>query len=281
MLYLNCMKPFFSIVIPTLNEEKYLPKLLNDLTQQKEKDFELIIIDGGSKDDTVFLASKFKDDFHNFKLLKSDKKNLCYQRNLGAKKSEGDYLIFLDADVRIRNDYLSTIKKVIEKGSYLFLTTYQFDDSDKFDTFLIQLSNYTLELLKLINKQMAPGYNFIIRKEVFNKIGGFNEKATISEDHDLSMRIQKAGVKIQIISKKLLKWSFRRIKKDGYLPILFKYGIATFHSLVLGEVTNKKLGYQMGGQYFLTKKDTQLDKKIEKELMKYYSKIRKTFRKVF
>ncbi len=275
------MKPFFSIVISALNEEKYLPRLLDDLTHQKEKDFELIIVDGGSKDNTVSIANKFKNDFNRFKLLLSDKKNLCYQRNLGAKKSEGNYLIFLDADIRIRNDYLSTIKKVIEKGFYLFLTTYQFDDSDKFDTFLIQLSNYTLELLKLINKQMAPGYNFIIFREVFNKIGGFNEKATISEDHDLSMRIQKAGVKIHIIPKKLLMWSFRRIKKDGYLPILLKYGIATFHSLVIGEVTNKKLGYQMGGQYFLTKKDPRLDKKIEKELVKYYSKITKTFRKLF
>lgn len=275
------MKPFFSIVISTLNEEYYLPKLLDDLKKQKENNFELIIIDGGSTDKTVSVANKYKNNFNHFKLIKSDKKNLCYQRNFGAKKSDGRYLIFLDADIRINKDYLSTIKKVIEKGSYSFMTTYQFDDSDKFDTFLIQLTNYTLELLKLINKQMAPGYNFIILKEVFTKVGGFNEKATISEDHDLSMRIQEAGVSIHIIPKKLLKWSFRRIKKVGYIPILFKYGVATFHSLVLGEITDKKLGYAMGGQLFHEKNDFRPNQKIEKELTKYYSKIRRTFKKLF
>lgn len=275
------MKLFFSVIISALNEEKYLPKLLTDLTQQKIKDFELIIVDGGSKDKTLSVVNKYKGSFDKFKLVKSDKKNLCYQRNLGAQKSEGRYLIFLDADVRIRKDYLSTIKKVIEKQSFLFLTTYQFEDSDKLDKFLVQVTNYSLELLKLINKQMAPGYNFIILKEVFDKIGGFNEKTTISEDHDLSMRIQEAGVKINIIQKKLLKWSFRRIKKDGYIPILFKYGIATFHSLVLGEITDKKLGYKMGGQYFTTKSDIKLNKKIQKEIMRYYSKITKAFNRIF
>jgi len=54
------MKPFFSIVIPTLNEEKCLPRLLDDLTQQKEKDFEVIVIDGRSDDQTVKKAKNLK-----------------------------------------------------------------------------------------------------------------------------------------------------------------------------------------------------------------------------
>jgi len=54
------MKPFFSIVIPTLNEEKYLPNLLNDLTKQKEKDFEIIVVDGKSEDRTIDIAIKYK-----------------------------------------------------------------------------------------------------------------------------------------------------------------------------------------------------------------------------
>ncbi|MFA6017192.1 MAG: glycosyltransferase [Patescibacteria group bacterium] len=275
------MKPFFSVIISTLNEEKCLPILLEDLNKQKTKDFELIVVDGGSSDKTVSVANKNKNNFIKYKLIKSDKQNLSYQRNLGAQKSAGRFLIFLDADIRIKTDYLSTIKKVIEKKSFLFLTTYQYDDSDNLNKFLVQVTNYSLELLKLIGKQMAPGYNFIILKEVFERLGGFNEKTTMSEDHDLSIRIQQAGVKINIIPKQLLKWSFRRIKKDGYIPILFKYGIATFHSLVLGEITDKKLGYQMGGQYFIAEEEVKSNKKIQKEIKKYYSKITKAFNKIF
>lgn len=272
------MKPFFSIVIPTLNEEKYLPNLLNDLTKQKEKDFEIIVVDGKSEDRTIDIAIKYKKKYQS-KIIISQKRNLCYQRNLGAKNSSGEYLIFLDADIRLYGNYLFELKKTIAKNSYLFLTTYQLsDDKDNFNILLAQIANYGLEILKLINKQMAPGYNFVIFKDIFIKLKGFNEKTTISEDHDLSIRIQNSGIKLCIIPKKLLKWSFRRVKKDGYLQLIIKYGVASFYSILLGEITDKKLGYQaqMGGQYFRDSKT----KKIDLKLKKYLHKIENVFNKL-
>jgi len=272
------MKPFFSIVIPTLNEEKYLPNLLNDLTKQKEKDFEIIVVDGKSEDRTIDIAIKYKKKYQS-KIIISQKRNLCYQRNLGAKNSSGEYLIFLDADIRLYGNYLFELKKTIFKNSYLFLTTYQLsDDKDNFNILLAQIANYGLEILKLINKQMAPGYNFVIFKDIFIKLKGFNEKTTISEDHDLSIRIQNSGIKLCIIPKKLLKWSFRRVKKDGYLQLIIKYGVASFYSILLGEITDKKLGYQaqMGGQYF---KDSKT-KKTDLKLKKYLHKIENVFNKL-
>ncbi|MEK7495099.1 MAG: glycosyltransferase [Patescibacteria group bacterium] len=272
------MKPFFSVVIPTLNEEKYLPNLLNDLTKQKEKDFEIIVVDGKSEDRTIDIAIKYKKKYQS-KIIISQKRNLCYQRNLGAKNSSGEYLIFLDADIRLYGNYLFELKKTIVKNSYLFLTTYQLsDDKDNFNILLAQIANYGLEILKLINKQMAPGYNFVIFKDIFIKLKGFNEKTTISEDHDLSIRIQNSGIKLCIIPKKLLKWSFRRVKKDGYLQLIIKYGVASFYSILLGEITDKKLGYQaqMGGQYFRDSKT----KKTDLKLKKYLHKIENVFNKL-
>jgi len=274
------MIPFFSIVIPTLNEEKRLPNLLSDLSKQKEKNFEVLIIDGNSEDKTVLVASRYQDDFQHFEIIKSDRRNLCHQRNFGAKQARGEYLIFMDADIRIYSNYLLEVKKTIDKHAYLFLTTYQLPDNrENFDKLLLQLANYSLEVMRLINKQMAPGYNFIIFKDVFEKVGGFNEKATISEDHELSMRIQSAGVKLYIIPKRILKWSVRRIKQDGYLPIMIKYSIATFYSIMLGEITDKKLGYQMGGQHFA--KNKKPDKKVDLEIKKYFLRIRKLADKLF
>lgn len=272
------MKPFFSVVIPTLNEEKYLPNLLSDLNKQKEKDFEIIIVDGKSEDRTIDIATKYKKKYQS-KIIISQKRNLCYQRNLGAKNSSGEYLIFLDADIRLYGNYLFELKKTIVKNSYLFLTTYQLsDDKDNFNILLAQIANYGLEILKLINKQMAPGYNFVIFKDVFIKLKGFNEKTTISEDHDLSIRIQNSGIKLCIIPKKLLKWSFRRVKKDGYLQLIIKYGVASFYSILLGKITDKKLGYQaqMGGQYFKESKT----KKTDLKLKKYLHKIEVVFNKL-
>ena len=272
------MKPFFSVIIPTLNEEKYLPNLLDDLTKQKEKNFEIIIVDGKSEDRTIDVAMKYKNKYL-IKAVISQKRNLCYQRNLGAKNSTGEYLVFLDADSRIKKNYLSDLKKYIDKYSYPFLTTYQLpDDNDSFNLILAQIANYGLEILKLINKQMAPGYNFVILRNIFIKLKGFNEKTTISEDHDLSIRIQNAGIKLHIIPKKLVKWSFRRVKKDGYINIFVKYGIASFYTILLGEITDKKLGYQaqMGGQYFKEIKTKMIDVKLKN----YLNKIKKLFIKL-
>ena len=273
------MKPFFSIIIPTLNEERLLPNLLNDLKKQKEKKFEVLIIDGQSKDKTTAVAKKA---YGKARIIISDKRNLCHQRNIGGQKAKGDYLVFLDADIRIYNNYLSELKKTIDRNSYLFITTYLLPDvRDKFDIFLIQIANYTLEIMKLANKQMAPGFNFIIYKNLFNKIGGFDERTTISEDHELSLRIQNAGVRLNIIPKRLLKWSFRRIKKDGYLPLIYKYSIATVHSVLLGEITDKKLGYQMGGHHFLEDKDVRLNKKLASEIKKYSNMVKALFKEFF
>ena len=205
---------------------------------------------------------------------------MCFQRNLGARKSLGNYLIFMDADIRIYKNYLSVLKETINKSSYLFLTTYQLPDTnDQIDVFLSQMGNYGLEILKIINKQMAPGYNFVIYKDIFIKIGGFNEKTTISEDHELSIRLLKSGVKLNIIPKRLLRWSFRRFKKDGRLPIVVKYGFAALYSILFGEITNKDFGYQMGGGYFL-EDNWKKDKKIETEVKKYLEKIKKVFQKL-
>jgi len=89
--------PFFSIVIPTLNEECYLPNLLCDLSRQTCRDFEVIVVDANSEDQTNYQAQQFKERFDAFTFLASTKRNVSHQRNLGADRAVADWLIFLDA----------------------------------------------------------------------------------------------------------------------------------------------------------------------------------------
>ncbi|KKT87511.1 MAG: Cell wall biogenesis glycosyltransferase, partial [Candidatus Collierbacteria bacterium GW2011_GWD2_45_10] len=91
-------KPFFSVIIPALNEEKYLPLLLADLAKQTTRDFEVIIIDGNSKDKTVAKAKLFKNKLPLLTILSSPVRNVSVQRNQGATKATGRYLLFNDAD---------------------------------------------------------------------------------------------------------------------------------------------------------------------------------------
>src|SRR3989344_4297945 len=111
------MECFFSVIIHTLNEQEYLPKLLKDLRNQQEKNFEVIIVDGASEDKTKKEALKF---VHILKLRFFDnkRKNVSWQRNFGAQKATGKYLVFLDADCRIKPSFTRNLGKliVIKKG---------------------------------------------------------------------------------------------------------------------------------------------------------------------
>src|SRR3712207_1321738 len=88
-----------SIIIPTLNEEHYLPPLLESLKSQRGQ-FEVIIVDGNSSDRTREVTEEFRKTFdHPLHVIKLEKPNLSLQRNTGVKNSRYDLLLFLDADV--------------------------------------------------------------------------------------------------------------------------------------------------------------------------------------
>src|SRR3990167_597945 len=92
------MQPFFSIIIPTLNEELFVNKILGDLAKQKVKNFELIVVDGNSQDKTQQMILSYKKEMP-ITLLKMNPPNLPLQKNLGAKQAKSPYLLFLDADM--------------------------------------------------------------------------------------------------------------------------------------------------------------------------------------
>ena len=78
--------PYFSVIIPTLNEELYIPNLLTDLTHQKVFNFEVIVVDGKSSDKTKLIVGLFKNKLP-LTFLESSKSNVSLQRNMGAKLS--------------------------------------------------------------------------------------------------------------------------------------------------------------------------------------------------
>ena len=103
-------EPFFSIIIPALNEEKYLPRLLADLSQQTIKDFEVIIVDGQSTDQTVSRCQTYKDKLPSLEILTSPVRNVSVQRNQGGFAASGQYLVFNDADNRLPEYFLEGLR---------------------------------------------------------------------------------------------------------------------------------------------------------------------------
>ena len=76
-----------SIIIPCLNEEHFLPTLLYSLSNQKDTDFEVIVVDGNPEDRTVEVAQSFSSKLRSLKVVRSDKRGISYQRNFGSRLS--------------------------------------------------------------------------------------------------------------------------------------------------------------------------------------------------
>ena len=89
----------FSIIVPTYNREEYIIKCIDSILDQTYDNFEAIIIDDGSTDNTDNLVKKYHDK--RIKYFKNTNHGIGYSRNFGLNKAKGDYIFFLDSD-----DYL-------------------------------------------------------------------------------------------------------------------------------------------------------------------------------
>jgi len=272
------MRRFFSIVIPTLNEEKFLPKLLNDLVKQKEKGFEVIITDSFSKDKTKDCIKSYKKSL-SLTFIRTKQKNVAAQRNYGAKKAKGDYLVFLDADTRINSTFLKKVKHVILKKRGLLFLPYLLPDKEyRQYKPIFDLSNILVELSHSLPKRFSLGGSIIIERNFFYRIGGFDDKLFISEDHELIQRAFSWGIKSKFIKETGTYFSLRRMKKEGQLKFFYKYFIATARRLFLNEEIKKKIfTYQMGGQLY---EESHEKHKKEEFFNRYFNQITNLFKKI-
>ena len=244
--------PFFSVVIPTLNEEQFIPFILRDLQKQNDKDFEIIIVDALSTDKTKDVITSFERKL-NLKLYSADKRNVSFQRNYGASKGHGLYLLFLDADTRIRPSFIKISKKIIEsKKGLVFIPRIVSDVGGSQVDMLFQFINFLLELSISIGKPFSSGGNMIIERSFFNHLGGFDENIFMSEDHHLIQKAYDWGVRPKMASKLSLIYSLRRLKAEGRLKFMYKNLIAITHTLFRGAVRRKLFEYEMGGQIYST-----------------------------
>ncbi|OQY65337.1 hypothetical protein B6D29_04130 [Microgenomates bacterium UTCPR1] len=270
-------KPFFTIIIPTYNEEKFLPKLLNDLTKQKERDFEVIIVDGKSKDNTVKCAQHHRESL-NLKVVSSKISNVSVQRNLGARKSKGKFLIFLDADMRIGQAFLAKTISFIKRKKGLLFIPYLYPTKE-FGQYkpLLDLVNLFVEFSQKLSKKFSLGGSIIINRHLFDLMGGFDDSLFIAEDHELIQRAYSWGVTPKFFKQIFVYISLRRMKKEGRLKLMYKYLVVSFRRIFLNEeIRNKIFNYQMGGQIY-NKEDFH---KKEELFTKYFSQIKKLFRKL-
>lgn len=257
------MSPSFSVIIPTLNEEQYLPKLLACLAAQTVKNFEVIVVDGKSEDKTKEKAEEFKKDFP-LTFLEVDKRNVSFQRNTGAKNARGDIFVFLDADTQVDKDFIRQLSSDFAKKNTRLLLPYIIpDEKTRKAKMLISLVNSFIRASQYYGRPLSTGGNFFVNRESFEKVGGFDEHIFISEDHDFIHRAYKQGIKAKIVKFPKVIVSMRRIQVEGDAALIYKYIVGFLMYTMTPHQAGLKaklFEYEMGGHRY----DEKLKRKSQK-----------------
>lgn len=225
-----------SIIIPTYNEEKYLGNLLKDIhSQVKVKPLEIIVADANSTDRTKGIAKQF-----GAKVIKGGLPGIG--RNNGAKESKGGILLFLDADTRLPKDFLdksygeflerelaaATVDNIpkTQKQKWLYLTIYFFHN----------------KFIRMISKiePHATGTCLFVKKDVFEKLKGFDEGIPVFEDSEFVKRVFKMGFLFRVLNSTKIFVSIRRFEKKGVLKSIFKVIFGSLKRKFKGEIRKKE-----------------------------------------
>jgi hypothetical protein len=247
-------KPLFSIIIPALNEAKYLPHLLQDLSSQTFKNFEVIVVDGNSRDQTVAITKTFKDKLPSLTILSSPKRHVCVQRNLGAKNAIADTLIFMDADNRLPPYFLQGVKYRHESEPTNLANFWFKPDKPSPSADLIALGiNLATEIQNNIKPRFMLESMILVQREPFTRIGGFDETINYAEGINFISSAASLNFSIRTFRDPIYFYSFRRFRKFGNLNILrttAQMGIAQLFDQDYKNINAKTLYPMVGGTLF-------------------------------
>lgn len=208
-----------SVVIPTYNRAKFLPRAIESVLAQTFTDWELIIADDGSTDNTEDVLQAYLKD-SRIRYIKNPNRGATFARNLGASKAEGGYLTFLDSDDEAHPDWLETFHDEIQKGAEVLCCGYRYYDYQG-NPLGVNLPFNMGEIYENRVGRFTNGGVFILKKELFQEIGGYDENVKSGQHSELALRLIPllSAKQIQIVNlyKPLIKVHVHKeekIRKD-------------------------------------------------------------------
>ncbi|MEM5779274.1 MAG: glycosyltransferase [Candidatus Aenigmatarchaeota archaeon] len=206
-------KPLVSIVIPSLNEEKYIGRTLASIKNQSYKNCEVILVDGNSKDRTREIARRY-----GCKVIVEKRRGIGLARNIGANLAKGEILLFLDADTEIEKDFLEILVKRIKEKNVVCASGYIKAKGSFLERFIYRATSEIANFLSFIDYPHFYGNCLSCKKSAFIQVHGFNEALATCEDLDLTRKLAKIG-KCIFLRDAIAYSSPRRIRKVGALKI--------------------------------------------------------------
>jgi len=227
-----------SIIIPTLNEEECLPRLLESIKEQNFNDYEITVADGNSQDNTVEIAKRY-----GCKIVKGGLP--AKGRNVGAEAAKGNLFLFVDGDTILPENFLElSLKEFRERKlgvAGFHLLPY------KKNVFLKYIYDLFYNRPISVMERFLPCASnaILVKKELHQKLGGFDEEIKIGEDHAYAAegaKLEKFGV----IKSTNIFFSTKRYECDGWLNTWIKYVLAGIYVPIFGPVKSNIFNYRFG-----------------------------------
>ena len=228
-----------SIIIPTYNEEEYLPKLLESIKSQDFTDYEIIVADAQSNDNTREIAKEYGCIVVEGGLPGPG-------RNKGAEVAKGEILLFLDSDLELTENYLANVIEEFEAEELGIAITQMTPLSEKKrDKYLHDLANWFMIAVENIKPHGAGCYGIISKRELHEEVNGFDENLTFGEDTDYIERVAEIS-EFKVLRNAKIGVSTRRLEEEGLYTLLKQYGKSTVNDFRGKRTSAEDLGYEFG-----------------------------------
>ncbi len=231
---------YFSIVVITLNESHNISRLLDCLCKQSYKAFEVIVVDSNSDDDTVAIAECYRHRL-SLRTVVMQTRGTSLGRNTGAEYARHERLLFLDADVCIKPDFLEKSVHALRRRKLLVgagrIRSTQAGWRYRFG---VRLFDYGM-LLTQYHFPTCTGACIFSSKTVHEFIGGFDTRISLCEDCDYVKRAART-FKFRMLPV-FFEFDIRRLKKDGIGKLGWTYLKANTLRLFCGELRNNEIDY--------------------------------------
>jgi glycosyltransferase involved in cell wall biosynthesis len=216
------LKPLFSIVIPCYNQAHFLPQCLDSVLEQEYKNWEAVVVNDGSPDNTNEVVQKYSAEDPRIKLVVKENGGLSSARNFGIANAFGHRFIFLDADDFLYPNCLEKIAAVIRDSDENTLIQYGYtyvkeDGEEVLSHTKAQKKEFLIP--DVFKGNLGPCHSICISRSLLFSAGSFDESLKSVEDWDFWMRAVKAGGTQKIIPELLVYYRYARnsMSRDGFV----------------------------------------------------------------
>jgi len=214
------MKPRISIVLPTYNQAKYLPEALASVFSQTYRDFELVVVNDGSTDETASILTEYRTRY-DFILIEQQNQGLPKALNVGFRQAQGEYLTWTSSDNILLPDMLARLSTELDEYPEVGLVYADWYVIDEMGRIIAVARSRDYDRLLLLRTNYINAC-FLYRRECQEKIGWYNTRFSGAEDWDYWLRISKYYT-MRHVKQLLYKYRVHGNTLSAYPEMLIPY----------------------------------------------------------